>query len=306
MLESTHRRILSMPESTRPSRRSRPPAKPARPALRGRKAAVGAGHTQALSRGLAVLEALAATEGGATLTALAERLALPAPTAHRLLATLEQAGYVQQGAGGEWLIGVRAFRVGSAFLDHRNLVVHAYPYLKRLMEQSGETTNLAVIDRGEAVVVEQVQCRELMRMSTKLGARAPLHASGVGKAMLAAMSDAAVEAVLASRGQLALTARTITDREALARELAASRERGYAIDDEEQAEGLRCVAAPIWDENGEVWAAISLAGPTSRITPQRVGELGALVGTSAGDITRALGGHPPRSNAERLPIPPRS
>jgi IclR family acetate operon transcriptional repressor len=282
-----------MPNPLRPSRPSRPRAKPARPEVRGRKASVGAGHTQALSRGLALLEALAATEGGATLTAVAERLELPAPTAHRLLATLEQAGYVQQGPGGEWLVGVRAFRVGSAFLDHRNLVVHAYPHLRRLMEQSGETTNLAVIDEGEAVVVEQAQCRELMRMSTKLGARAPLHASGVGKAMLAAMPAEAVDAVLAKRGLVALTPRTLTSREALAAELAATRERGYAIDDEEQAGGLRCVASPIWDENGEVWAAISLAGPTSRITPARVDGLGRLVRAAAIDITQALGGHPP-------------
>jgi IclR family acetate operon transcriptional repressor len=121
------------PKPARPARRSRPKPAPARPAVRGRKAPAGAGHTQALSRGLALLEALAATEGGATLTAVAEKLSFPAPTAHRLLATLEQAGYVQQGPGGEWLVGVRAFRVGSAFLDHRNLVVQAYPHLKRLM-----------------------------------------------------------------------------------------------------------------------------------------------------------------------------
>ena len=282
------------PKPARPARRSRPQPAPVRPAVRGRQPPVGAGHTQALSRGLALLEALAATEGGATLTAIAERLALPAPTAHRLLATLEQAGYVQQGPGGEWLVGVRAFRVGSAFLDHRNLVVEAYPHLKRLMEQSGETTNLAVIDDGEAVFVEQVQCRELMRMSTKLGARAPLHASGVGKAMLAAMPDDAASAALAKRGLIQHTVRTVTSRERLAQELATTRERGYAIDDEEHADGLRCVAAPIWDENGEAWAAISLAGPTSRITPARVDGLGELVRRIANDITIALGGHPPR------------
>jgi IclR family acetate operon transcriptional repressor len=254
------------PKPIRPARRSRPQPKPARIAVRGREAPAGAGHT----------------------------LALPAPTAHRLLATLEQAGYVQQGAGGEWLVGVRAFRVGSAFLDHRNLVVQAYPHLKRLMEQSGETTNLAVIDDGEAVFVEQVQCRELMRMSTKLGARAPLHASGVGKAMLAAMSDAAASAALAKRGLVGHTTRTITSPERLALELEATRGRGYAIDDEEHADGMRCVAAPIWDENGEAWAAISLAGPTSRITPARVDALGRLVRAIADDVTLALGGHPPR------------
>jgi IclR family acetate operon transcriptional repressor len=282
------------PKPARPATRIRPRAKPARRAPRGNLVRNGGGHTQALSRGLAVLEALAATEGGATLTALAAKLALPAPTAHRLLATLAEAGYVHHGTGGDWVVGVRAFRVGTAFLNHRNLVAQAYPFLKRLMDQSGETTNLAVIDDGEAVFVEQVQCRELMRMSTKLGARAPLHASGVGKAMLAAMDEASVAAAIAKRGLNRHTAKTLTTRDALARELAATRERGYAIDDEEHADGLFCVAAPIYDEHGEPWAAISLAGPTSRLRPARVAELGHLVRTVAGELTAALGGQPPR------------
>jgi IclR family acetate operon transcriptional repressor len=253
-----------------------------------------AGHTQALSRGLAVLEALAATEGGATLTALAASLALPVPTVYRLLGTLAEQGYVQQGSAGEWLMGVRAFRVGAAFLDHRNLVVQAFPFLKRLMEGSGETTNLAVIEQGEAVFVEQVQCRELMRMSAKLGARAPLHASGVGKAMLAAMHPRAADALLGRRALRQHTPRTITERTALQRELALTRERGWSLDSEEHAEGLCCVASVLWDENGEPWAAISLAGPTSRITADRVPGLGALVRATALELTAALGGHPPR------------
>lgn len=270
-------------------------ARVAAPRKLGRQ--VGAGHTQALSRGLAVLEALAATESGATLTALAARLALPAPTAHRLLATLGEAGYVEQGAGGEWLIGVRAFRMGSAFLDHRNLVAQAYPFLRRLMDRSGETANLAVVDDYEAVFVEQVPCRELMRMSVKLGARAPLHASGVGKAILAAMDEAAIAAAVARRGLARHTPRTLTTRDALARELAATRARGYAVDDEEHADGLCCIAAPVWDENGEPWAAISVAGPTSRLKPARTGELGRLVRAIALELTAALGGHLPRDVA---------
>jgi len=252
------------------------------------------GHTQALSRGLALLETLAATEGGATLTVLAEALALPAPTAHRLLATLEQAGYVEAGASGAWRIGVRAFRTGSAFLSHRNLVAQALPRLERLMEQAGETANLAVIEDGEAVFVAQAQCRELMRMSAKLGARAPLHASGVGKAMLAAMPDAAVAATLSRRGLHRYTEHTLTSRDALAADLAAARKRGYSIDDEEHALGLRCVASAIGDEMGQPWAALSLAGPTSRLTPERVAALGRLVRAAALDCTQALGGRAPR------------
>jgi IclR family acetate operon transcriptional repressor len=134
-----------------------------------------------------------------------------------------------------------------------------------------------------------------MRMSTKLGARAPLHASGVGKAMRAAMPAAAIDSALARRGLGRHTANTITDAARLAGELAAPRERGYAVDDEEHAAGLRCVAAPIWDENGEAWAAVSLAGPSSRITPSRIAELGRLAQSAAEAITTDLGGHRPRA-----------
>lgn len=268
------------------------------PALRTRSGAAraaaaadkGAGHTQALSRGLAVLDALAATDGGATLTTLVAMLKLPAPTAHRLLATLEAAGYVRAGPKGEWQVGVRAFRAGSAFLAHRNLVLQAYAHLRELMDRAGETANLAVIESGEAVFVEQVQCRELMRMSAKLGSRAPLHASGVGKAMLAELPQRDAAAALGRRELVRFTPRTFTTLEDLAGELAATRARGYAIDDEEHAAGLRCVAAAVLDENGQPWAAVSLAGPTTRLTPERIPLLGMLVQTTARDLTLALGG----------------
>src|SRR5690242_10329377 len=107
LLESEVAAMSPKPKALRPTRRSRPRVKPVRPPLRGRKP-VGPGHTQALSRGLAILDALAAAPGGATLTAVAERVSLPAPTVHRLLATLEQDRYVALGAGGAWRVGVRA------------------------------------------------------------------------------------------------------------------------------------------------------------------------------------------------------
>lgn len=259
------------------------------------RAEKAAGHTQALSRGLAVLEALAATDAGATLTAVAAALDMPAPTAHRLLATLEAAGFVRAGPKGEWQVGVRAFRTGVAFLAHRNLVVQAFPHLRELMDRGGETANLAVMENGEAVFVEQVQCRELMRMSVKLGARAPLHASGVGKAMLAVLDERALAAALGRRELARFTPRTLTSLATLAADLAGARERGYAIDDEEHAAGLRCVAAAVPDEHGLPWGAVSLAGPVTRMTPERIRTLGALVRATAEDLTQALGGARSRS-----------
>ncbi len=279
-----------MAPRVRPAAVKRTPSSGRVRAAGARVADKGAGHTQALSRGLAVLEALAATDAGATLTMLAGKLDLPAPTAHRLLATLEAAGFVQQAANGEFRIGVRAFRVGTAFLDHRNLVVQAYPFLEDLMGQSGETANLAVIESGQAVFVEQVQCRELMRMSAKLGARAPMHASGVGKAMLAAMDARSASAALGRAELPRYTEHTIVTPERLAAELAAIRARGYSIDDEEHALGLRCVAAAVLDETGAPWAALSLAGPVTRFTPERIEALGELVRCTARDLTAVLGG----------------
>ncbi len=273
--------------------RKRGGATPPRPVVRS-GAEKSVGHTQALSRGLAVLETLAATEAGATLTVIAGALDLPAPTVHRLLATLEAAGFVRAGPKGEWQVGVHAFRAGTAFLSHRNLVVQAYPHLRELMDRAGETANLAVMEGGEAVFVEQVQCHEMMRMSVKLGARAPLHASGVGKAILSLLDTRELAARLARRELTRLTARTLTAPGALAADLVAARERGYAIDDEEHAAGLRCVAAAVCDEHGQPWAAVSVAGPVTRMTPERIPILGDLVGATARDLTRALGGREPR------------
>jgi len=127
-------------------------------------------------------------------------------------------------------------------------------------------------------------------MSAKLGARAPMHASGVGKAMLAAMDARGVAGSLGKRELVRHTPRTIVSYDALAAELTETRARGYAIDDEEHALGLRCVAATVLDENGEPWAAVSLAGPTTRITPERIPALGALVRLTARELTATLGG----------------
>lgn len=268
-----------------PPRRGRTPAKPG----------TATAQVQSLTRGLSLLEALARAEGGLTLTDLAQRVTLAPSTAHRLLATLEAAGYVQAGANGEWLMGVRAFRVGSAFLSHRNLVVQAYPYLKSLMERSGETANLAVLDSGEAVFVEQVQCRELMRMSAKLGARSPLHASGVGKAIFAALPDEQIDAILKVKGLPRITGNTITSPETMWAAIRVIRQRGWSFDDEEHALGTRCVAAPIYDEHAEVLGAISLAGPSSRLPDERIRQLGPVVAHTAEELTRRLGGHSPHA-----------
>ena len=264
-----------------PTRRGRTPSRP------GTETA----QVQSLTRGLSILECLAGAEGGLTLTDIGQRVSLPPSTTHRLLATLEKMGYVYQaGDLGLWYIGLQAYRVGSSFLSNRDFVAQSHVYMRRLMEQSGETANLAILDATDAVFIAQVQCHEMMRLLVKLGSRVPLHASGVGKAIFAALPDDQVEAILKIKGLPRITENTIVVPETMWAALRVIRQRGYSFDDEEHAFGTRCVAAPIYDEHAEPLGAISLAGPSSRLPDVRIKQLGPLVAHTAEELTHRLGG----------------
>ncbi len=275
-----------MPQrSSTPPRRGRTPQNPA---------GTSTGQVQSLTRGLSILEALARAEGGLTLTDVSQRVTLPASTTHRLLATLEKTGYVYQaGDLGLWYVGLQAFTVGSSFLANRDFVAQSHPYMRRLMEQAGETANLAILDGTEAVFIDQVQCRETMRTIVKLGSRVPLHASGVGKAIFATLLDEEIDAILKVKGLPRITPHTITVPETMWAALRVIRQRGFSFDDEEHLPGTRCVAAPIYNEHAEVLGAISLAGPVSRLPDARIKLLGPVVAHIAEDITKKLGGRWP-------------
>jgi IclR family acetate operon transcriptional repressor len=264
-----------------PPRRGRAPSRPGAPT----------GHVQSLTRGLSILDALAKTAAGLTLTDVAQRVELPPSTTHRLLSTLEKMGYVHQaGDLGLWFIGLQAFRVGTTFLDSRDFVAESHAYMHRLMEQAGETVNLAILDGTEAVFVAQVQCHEMMRTLVKLGSRVPLHASGVGKALFAALPDPQVDAILKVKGLPRITENTIVAVETMWAALRVIRQRGYSFDDEEHARSTRCVGAAIYDEHAEPLGAISIAGPSSRMPDERIRHFGPVVAHIAEELTRHLGG----------------
>ncbi|MFS2224068.1 glyoxylate bypass operon transcriptional repressor IclR [Pantoea sp. B65] len=251
------------------------------------------GQVQSLTRGLKLLESIAESHGSVALTELAQQSGLPNSTTHRLLSTMQQLGFVRQvGDLGYWTIGAHAFVVGSSFLQSRNLLAMVHPMLRNLMESSGETVNLAVLDLSDhqAVIIDQVQCTQLMRMSAPIGGKLPMHASGAGKAFLANLSEQQVTELLHRKGLHYYTPHTLMSPQSLKENLALVRKAGYAFDDEEHALGLRCVASCIYDEHGEPFAAISISGPLSRITDDRVTEIGAMVIKAAKEITREYGG----------------
>lgn len=269
------------------------------PAKRGKKpraatpaASSASGQVQSLTRGLKLLELIAEAQGNVALTDLAQQAGLPNSTTHRLLTTMQLQGFVRQvGELGLWTIGAHAFVVGSSFLQSRNLLEIVHPTLRRLMEESGETVNLAVIDKIEdqVVIIDQVQCTALMRMSAPIGGKLPIHASGAGKAFLATMSDDQVTKLLHKKGMHVYTPRTLVPHN-LKEGLALIRKQGFSFDDEEHALGLRCLAACIFDEHREAFAAISISGPVSRITDDRITELGALVIHAAKEVSLEYSG----------------
>lgn len=267
-------------------KRGRPP---------GGKSRSGDGRNQSLTRALRLLERLAEAPKGLNLTDLSYQLGMPAATVHRLLSTFEEMDFVEQDAAqGLWYVGLKAFTVGNAFLGRRDFVATARAHMDALVEQCGETVNLGVIDDGEVVFISQVESREVMRMIVRLGSRSPIHASGVGKAMLASMPQQRIAQILERRGLKRFTDKTLDTPALLREELERIRRQGYALDDEEHAVGLRCVASAIFDENGQPLAAISLSGPKARIVDGRLGELGHAIRQTADEITRALGGHRPQ------------
>ena len=249
------------------------------------------GSVQSLRRALSIMKAIAATSDGATLTEIARATSLASSTVHRLLSTLQQDRFAQfRTDGARWQVGVDAFTVGSAFVGVRDIAKGARPLLRRLMEESGETANLAILNGDMAVYMDQVESRQTMRAICKPGGRAVLHSTSLGKSMLAAMRPEEVNRILTARGMARFTRKTIDTPADMATHLAEVRTIGYAIDDEESSPGLRCVAAAVLNEHSEPIGAISISGPAIRVARERLPQLGSLVRSIAGELTLELGG----------------
>ena len=248
------------------------------------------GSVQALDRGLTLLDIIAQSDG-LSLTSIAQRAGIAASTAHRILATLKASGFVEcDDARGGYLIGVKAFKVGSAFLRNRKLVDVGRRTMRELMRASGETVNIGIENDGYVVYVAQLESHNSIRAFHRPGARGALHASSLGKAIMGALPEKVVTKILHRVGMARYTERTIVDPQSLLAELAQSRQQGWAVDDQERAEGMRCVGAPIFNEFSEVVGAISVSGPTVRMTQERLGELGPMVKRAAADLTDRIGG----------------
>src|ERR1700751_250661 len=252
------------------------------------------GGVQSVDRALLILETLAEDDEGYRLSDLAVRTGLSTSTAHRLLTTLEKRRFVQfDRTESKWHVGAQSFAVGATFTRRRNFVALAMPYLRKLRDRTRETANLAVVDDESIMVLTRIESREIMRSLTKVGGRVAMVASGVGKAVLATYADEDVSAIIRRHGMPRLTEKSIVRAGDLFRELAAIRAHGYAVDDEEARMALRGVPPVVLNDCGEPLAAISVSGMTSRVTEERLPELGKAVREVASELTAAIGGAMP-------------
>lgn len=238
----------------------------------------------ALQRGLALLEYLAAEPSGATLSELGAALSLSPTSVFRLAGALEELGYLQRDEKTKrFAVTQKLLLLGQPHSGNRSLVECALEPMRQILAATGETTQLLCRAEADCVVIEQLPALHPFKYIVDLGSRPPAHCCAPGKAMLAFLPDDALDAVLPQIRFERHTAHTITSRRELLVELERIRACGYALDRGEHFDGIHCVAAPLLDRHGHTIAAITIAGPATRIPEDRFEEIGKLIMAAAND-----------------------
>lgn len=244
---------------------------------------------QSVGRAFSILEQFSETERQLGVTTIANRVGLHKSTCFGILHTLQQLGYIQQDEeSGLYSLGLKSFQLGQAYIGGLDLREVARRELLRIVEQTHETVHLVVLEGRRAIYIDKVEAPHAMTIASRIGQEALLYCTGVGKVLLAFMPEGDRASVLSQR-VIPFTSQTITTPEALNEHLRGIRACGYGFDDQERELGLRCVAAPIFNAKGQAMAAISVSGPTSRITTERMAQLSILMKNAAGEISRQLG-----------------
>lgn len=238
---------------------------------------------------LDILEYLAQHRGAFTLSELSRGVGIPKPTLFRYVVTLEERGYVTRNSDEKYTVGLRIFQLTSSALGNLTLHEVALPYMRELLDRFQETVNLAVLEGHETVYVEILESPRAFKMSAHVGGRVPLHATSLGKAILAHFPEDQVDRLIQASGLPRYTANTICSPSVLKEELAAVRARGYATDTEETEEGACCVGVPIFGPRGWPIGAISISGPALRFSQEKMEEMGKALSEVAAKVSRQIG-----------------
>jgi len=244
----------------------------------------------AIERALSVLQCLGESKRGFSISEIGRRLKIPKSSAHLILTTLGRRGFLQRNTQtGRYHLGLQLVSLSRSALENLDLREEAKPFLRSLMQESGFTVHMAVLERDEAVIIEKVEAPGLVRLASWIGRRLDVNCTGVGKVLLAFFPEDELDHLLRTKEFARHNSRTIISKHALRRELKRVKQLGYALDNEEDEPGVRCIGAPVFDENGKAVAAISVAGTTSQIGIDRVSNLARQVKRAAGSISVRLG-----------------
>jgi DNA-binding IclR family transcriptional regulator len=249
---------------------------------------------QALERAFSILDILGQSPQGISIRDLSSKISLPKGTTHRLLSSLSYFGYVRQDSKTRnYFLGFKLVELGNLLLSQLDLRKEAEPFLTDLAERTKETVHMVFLDRGEIVYIDKVELDHNpsgLRMASRVGLRNPAHSSAVGKVLLSHLPEEELNHLIKEKGLTKRTENTITDPIQLKEHLKTVRSQGYAIDDEENEKGIRCVAAPLYNEIGKVVAAISISAPAFRVTKKVIQEsLKREVMETAFKISQRLG-----------------
>ena len=207
---------------------------------------------KSVSRALDIITMLSLKKGGLGVTEIANNIDINKSSVYRILSTLVQYGYVEQDEEtGRYKLGYKFLEISSKLLESIDLRGEARPFLQELESETNEVIHLVVYDQGEVVYIEKLEGNETLRMHSKVGKRAPMHCTSVGKAILAQLPDNVIEGIIERKGMPVHTIHTITDKEVLMKELEQVRVRGYALDLEENEIGITCIAVPIFDHTAQ-------------------------------------------------------
>ena len=245
------------------------------------------GAVQSVVRALSLLQVLAESPADCSLTEITRQAKLPPSTAHRLLNSLIQAGYVSQNPEtARYGLGNNLILLSRKAAQKHQLIQVARPFMEKLAHQMGETVNLTTRDDDMVIQLDHVDSPNILRVAYPVGERFPLHASASGKLFLAYLSRDVRDPILKGKRH-SFTEATLVERAKLLDELEAIRKRGYSVDDNEREIGVRCVAAPIKNAHGQVVAAISLTGPSLRLSATRLHELAVVLVKTGQTIAEA-------------------
>jgi DNA-binding IclR family transcriptional regulator len=248
---------------------------------------------QSIARALTIIDTLAEARGELALNEIARRLGLAKSTTYGLISTLKDFGYVEQSAFNcKYKLGLRLFEVGSVVAESWEIRSVASPFIQRLLEEVGETVHLGILDKYEVLYIDKRETTGALRIVSQVGMRLPAHCTGIGKVLLAYLSPEARLEVIRVKGLPRYTRNTLTDPKVVEAELAKVRQQGYAIDNEEIMDSLRCIAAPIRNQVGQVVSAISIAGPVSRLRNEQFKKAIRRVIQTAAVISANLGYRP--------------